>query len=216
MLPGSGARNYSRHRPLASYLLGSLIGGTPVANKNIQQVGAIQVLQDDHKHISGLFRQAEGLHAKDSTMKEGVIRQLIMEMEIHSEMEKQIFYPEFEKSAREKGSTEDVALVNSFYAVHAELDEQVRVLRDHAKGTDYATLESLAENFEAHIHEEEEKLFPIAHQFLADTDQEIGTRMQEFKQDQMKNERYRDALPSVTQNPSGGEQMRPKGSEEAA
>ena len=63
---------------------------TPKKTKNSQPQDAVQLLKADHKQVRKLFEQ---FHAAPDDDKAGIARRLFIELEIHSKLEEELFYP---------------------------------------------------------------------------------------------------------------------------
>ena len=60
---------------------------------------ALQMLREDHRKVKDLFRQFE--EAPDKATKKGIVDAVLMELEIHTALEEDIFYP----AVRRQGET---------------------------------------------------------------------------------------------------------------
>src|SRR4029079_18400003 len=52
---------------------------------------ALQLLRDDHKRVKDIFKQYE--QSDDAKMKQELAKKAITELEIHADIEEEIFYP---------------------------------------------------------------------------------------------------------------------------
>src|ERR1700682_2891852 len=60
-------------------------------------VDALQLLRDDHRRVKDLFKQFE--EADDKRAKGQLVAEALTELEIHAELEEEIFYPAVRKEA---------------------------------------------------------------------------------------------------------------------
>lgn len=155
-------------------------------------MSATKFLRDQHKIIKGLFRQIETVDLRAPEMKQGVVRQLRAEFEIHSALEEEIFYP----ALRDALGASEQAMVDEALAAH----------RDAAGMLD--RFEEFKDSFATHLDDEEGRMFERAEVLLKDTD--LETRLKARDMELRTSEKYRDAQPAITQNPHGGEQVRTK------
>lgn len=63
---------------------------TPKKPKNAQPQDAVQLLKADHKQVRKLFEQ---FHAASDDDKQSIATRLFIELEIHSKLEEELFYP---------------------------------------------------------------------------------------------------------------------------
>ncbi len=63
---------------------------TPKKPQNAQPQDAVQLLKADHKQVRKLFEQ---FHAASDDDKQSIARRLFVELEIHSKLEEELFYP---------------------------------------------------------------------------------------------------------------------------
>ncbi|MEO5971209.1 MAG: hemerythrin domain-containing protein [Bdellovibrionia bacterium] len=167
-------------------------------------ITATQLLRDDHKVAKGLIIQSETTETRAPEMRRGVIRELLMLLEIHSQLEEEFFYPELEKYP------ETAALA----VVSVEDHEQIKTLIKDLRHMNPITaefedqLQELMSFTSFHIETEEQSLFPLAEKLLGPRLEELGRQMYSRKAELMKSPEYRDAQPGLVQDPHGGEQMR--------
>ena len=141
---------------------------------------AITLLKEDHKKVSGLFKEFE---KASEARKPKIAEQICEELTIHATIEEEIFYPEARQCLdNEKG--EDLldeaevehdgikGLVNKIEAAggNGELFEaQVTVLKEYV---------------EHHVKEEETELFPKLRKAKFDA-KDVGARLAERKKELM-------------------------------
>jgi hemerythrin-like domain-containing protein len=175
---------------------------------------ATQILRDDHKRLTGLFRQLEAVDRRAHSMKRGVALEIFMEIEIHMAVQEQIFYPALLAALSSKGepmkSQLNAAMVDQCIRDNHELKDAVERLRQiPIDSMDFhAQFEELEQLLESHIDEEEQLLLPGAEELLGDELSPLGAQMQDMRDDLLRQPQYESARPEVVQNPNGGEQMR--------
>ncbi len=172
----------------------------------MEKLNAAQLLRDDHKRIKGLFRQSDAIDVKAHDMKEGVIRQIFMELNIHSKLKEDIFYPLLEDST----DSNLLGRVEEAKAVLQTMDNQITELQRIAYGDVRFSdkLRELIETAELHFEEEEKYLLSQAENHLALQEQETVEKMKALRKDLLSQPQFQDAQPEIVQNPSGGEQKR--------
>jgi hemerythrin superfamily protein len=141
----------------------------------------IQMLVEDHQRVKQLFRRFE--QSRDPSEKQQIAQQAFLELEVHSALEKQIFYP----AVAQKGDKEDKDLVDHSYHDHAKTEQLIGELRSMpATDARYdARFRELIESVEEHAQEEEEQMFPDAQQKLGGDMQRLGQEMTRLKQQMM-------------------------------
>lgn len=117
---------------------------------------AIEELTADHREVEQLFSRIEVLPTRDIGLR-GLVDEVTIELVRHSVAEEQYLYPAVREHVA--GGAE---LADKEIAEHAEAEklmkklEQMRV--DDAEF--HSTLQRLMDDVNAHIHDEEEQLFP--------------------------------------------------------
>ena len=170
-------------------------------------MSAIQLFRNHHKTIRGLFRQLEAVDRRAHEMKNGVVQETFMELEIHFQLEEEYLYPVIRSKADEDGRS----TLEECRGAHLALRNRIQALRERGIADEYFNtgLATLIADAEEHLEQEELVLFPLAKmnlgdQALAPLEEQIRRRHREL----MRQPRYREALPEVMQNPNGGEQIR--------
>jgi hemerythrin superfamily protein len=129
-----------------------------------------ELLKSDHEKVAKLFERIESASGKAKT---SIFKQIQNELEIHTQIEEDIFYP----ALRNAEETRDVTL---------EAYEEHRVVKDllaelaGGKPSDQwdAKLTVLKENVEHHVDEEEDDMFGKAKDVLSTEEAEaLGDRM---------------------------------------
>jgi hypothetical protein len=139
-------------------------------------MNAIQLLKHDHKTVRGLFRQFAQLGAGAHERKRKTAERTCEELEMHTRIEEEIFYPAVEGSGGDRG-TELVAEAREEHQVADDLLGRLKEMTPAEEDYD-ATFKVLQENVEHHIKEEEGEMFPFTERALEGADlEDLGARM---------------------------------------
>ena len=119
---------------------------------------AIDLLIADHNRVRGLFAQFKAAHENDdtATMSEVALK-IFQDLEVHTTIEEEIFYPAVHDESSDIGETVDEG-VQEHHVVKVLMSE-VKQLPD---GSDewVAKIQVIIENVEHHAEEEESEMFP--------------------------------------------------------
>ena len=128
------------------------------------------MIRMDHSHVLTTFHQYEpGAPAR---VKKGIADQVCVSLEIHAQLEEEIFYPALRAVA-------DTDAVRKSVPEHDEMRRliaQLRKLEPADAGFD-ETVYQLMNNVMHHVADEETLLLPAAERVLADQLGELGARM---------------------------------------
>lgn len=141
---------------------------------------AVEMLKSDHKKVKKLFREYAELGDNAHKSKERLAEEIFQELEVHSKLEEEIFYPAAEAAA-DKEVGEVVAEGLEEHHVVDILMAEIRALSPEDEAFD-AKMKVLCENVEHHIEEEETELLPEAQQALGDEVERLGMEMKQRKQ----------------------------------
>ena len=136
---------------------------------------AFSLLKADHQKVAELFEQLESAGGQGKLR---VFEQIKTELELHAEIEEQIFYPALE----EPEETHELTL--EAYQEHAVVKKLLRELGGaRTANSDWqAKAKVLQENVEHHVEEEENELFPKAEAALGEEEIErLGERLEMAK-----------------------------------
>lgn len=133
-------------------------GSSPV------DVDAIDLLSNDHRLVREYFQHIEAVSqtstAADRHRKPDLIRQLCDELDIHTRIEEEIFYPAVRAAFKESND----ALVEHAYHEHGQAKQLIHELRrmepDDPRVDE--VLGQLRKTVEHHVREEEERMFTLA------------------------------------------------------
>ena len=142
---------------------------------------AIKLLKDDHKNVKKLFREFEQSGDRAYQTKQRIAEQAFTELEVHSAIEEEIFYPAVRERADRDGK-EIVAEGIEEHHVVKTLIEEIRQLEPQDERFD-AKFKVLTENVEHHIEEEETEMLPDAKETLGDDIERLGDAMLQRKEE---------------------------------
>lgn len=118
----------------------------------------LDLLIADHNRLRGLFARFQQAHENEDTPAMGALAdQIFAELEVHTAVEEQIFYPEVHELSEELAETVDEG--RQEHHVVDVLIEEARAL-DPGDAEWVAKITVLIENVEHHAEEEETELFP--------------------------------------------------------
>jgi hemerythrin superfamily protein len=141
------------------------------------------LLKKDHDKVGGILEKIDATTERGVKTREELFTQLKTELDVHARIEETIFYPELEKA----DETHDITL--EAFEEHRLVKQLLGELEkmDKSDETWTARFTVLKENVEHHVEEEETDMFPKARKVLTeDQAEELGTRMEEAKKEQLK------------------------------
>lgn len=138
---------------------------------------AVKLLKDDHKEVKELFRQFE--NARSADRKKKIAEEAMTALEVHAEIEEEIFYPAAKAKADKEGKELVAEAVEEHHVVKMLIGE-LRAMKDVNEQYE-AKFTVLIENVEHHIDEEEKEMLPDAKRSLGGDIQALGEQMQERK-----------------------------------
>jgi hemerythrin superfamily protein len=156
----------------------------PRGSRSSSSDDAVSMLMEDHKKVQKLFRDFEKAHDKqdDEACKE-IAEHVCAELEVHTTLEEELFYP----AARE-ALGEDEELVDEAEIEHQSAKDLIAELRgmDAADQKFAPTFTVLSEYVRHHIKEEEGEMFPRVKKAKVDVtglSQEMAARKTQLMQD---------------------------------
>ena len=137
---------------------------------------ALELLRADHRKVEDLFRQFE--RSENKAEKKGIADTALVELEIHTTLEEELFYP----WVRKQGGIED-SVEEAYEEHHAAemLMNELEAMDPSDEGYD-AKFHVLIENVQVHIEEEESQLLPKAAEAEPRDLQRMGQQLQERRQ----------------------------------
>ena len=140
---------------------------------------AIEMLREDHRKVKDLFEHFEGT---DSGDKKEIVDTTLRELEIHTSIEEEIFYPAARLALQElEGDEGDDVIDEAWEEYHVVklIAAELKKMRSSDERYD-AKFTVLAESVKHHIEEEEGELFPKLEAHI--DGEELGEKMMERKQ----------------------------------
>ncbi|AKJ29785.1 hemerythrin domain-containing protein [Caldimonas brevitalea] len=129
------------------------------------------LIRMDHSHVLETFHQFRP--GTPSERKAALVDTTCLALEIHTQLEEEIFYPALQELAS------DAVVVEKSFPEHAEVRRLIARLRSMPpSAADYdATYLELMRDVLHHVADEETTLIPAAERLLADRLQELGSEM---------------------------------------
>ena len=154
------------------------------AKQNGEARDAVDVLMDDHRSVQKLFRDFEQLDRDDDDAVGAVVERAIAELQVHSMLEEELFYPAV-RAQVEDDESED--LLNEAEVEHEAVDELIAKLQELDAGDAMyrAYFTVLSEYVKHHVKEEEKALFPHVRKLrdldLAQLGRDMESRREELE-----------------------------------
>jgi hypothetical protein len=144
---------------------------------------AVELLKQDHQKVKGIFAEYRSARYRAYEKKRKLADQAILELQVHSTLEEESFYPADEQRGG-KGLSE-------FVSVGEEEHHVAEMLMDELKGVDVHNeqfdpkFHVLTTTVEHHIEEEKGEVLPGAAKALGPESDALGTRLEERRQQLM-------------------------------
>ena len=142
---------------------------------------AIELLKDDHRKVKKLFREFEAAGDRAYQTKRRIAEQVFAELEVHSRLEEEIFYPAVAATANKDGKELVAEGIEEHHVVDVLINE-LKALEPEDEQFD-AKFKVLTENVEHHIEEEEGEMLPDAEKKLGREVEQLGERMQQRREE---------------------------------
>jgi hemerythrin superfamily protein len=141
-------------------------------------IDAIALLKTDHRKVKNLFARYES--AGNFRTKHLIAEQVFTELELHTQLEENVFYPAYEAMTGKHGTQ----LVADSRLAHAHVRELMIELQgiDRNEAAFEGKFHDLMGIVREHVAEEENELFPEAEQLLADQLEDLMDHMVELRQ----------------------------------
>jgi hemerythrin-like domain-containing protein len=136
------------------------------------------LLKSDHEKVAGILSSIDETTERAAKGRDELFARLKQELELHTKIEEEIFYPALEDSEQ----TRDITL--EAYEEHNLVKQLLAELEAAPKDTEEWTAKFtvLKENIEHHVEEEEGEMFKKARTALSEDEIEaLGDRLQEAK-----------------------------------
>ena len=139
---------------------------------------ATDMLREDHEKVKGLFERFENA---ESDEKKEIVATTLQELQIHTALEEEIFYPAAQEALQDDSEEEDTIdeAWEEHHVVKLVMAELKKMDPDDERYDAKFTV--MAENVKHHIEEEEGELFPKLEGQLDEED--LGERMMERKEE---------------------------------
>jgi iron-sulfur cluster repair protein YtfE (RIC family) len=138
-----------------------------------------QILSKDHRAVEQIFEQIEKIDNRETDHREQIFHKLRQELELHTQIEEKIFYPELKRHDGTK------KLVAEALEEHAEVKQMLQEIGTLSAEDDQWSemINELKMAVQQHVHEEEGQIFPAARQELGQGRiDEVGRQIDEMKQ----------------------------------
>jgi hemerythrin-like domain-containing protein len=142
----------------------------------------IDMLMDDHRRVQRLFKDFEKADRADAESLRELVETTCMELQIHSMLEEELFYPALRSALSSDDADERL---NRAEVEHEAADELIAKLRDLSSDDPMycAYFSVLGEYVRHHIREEEKELFPQAEKAAALDLQQLGEDMRRRREE---------------------------------
>ena len=148
---------------------------------------AIQLLKADHKKVRELLDDLAGTTARGAKTRATLLRKITTELEVHTKIEDEIFYPAFKEAGEKSG---DSQMVFEAYEEHRAVGDLVLPdLNKTPPGSEQFSgrAKVLKELVEHHIKEEEGDMFPRAKALMSKEQlKTLGDKLAMRKQELLK------------------------------
>src|SRR5262245_37394717 len=148
-------------------------------------MNAIELLKKDHETVKSLFQSFEKAKEQDDVeSKRSLFGSIKQELDAHTRVEEEIFYPAFDRAAGEKDE-DDKELVLEAGEEHQQVKTLLAELSDMEpdEKTFDAKMKVVKDNVDHHVEEEEGEMFPHAQKQLSSEElEQLGERMAALKE----------------------------------
>jgi hemerythrin superfamily protein len=151
-----------------------------MTTKPNQPQDAIALLEADHREVKAMFTQFEELSDRARATKKKLTDQICSALEVHTQIEEEIFYPAVREASSDLEDIVDESLVE--HASAKELIAQLQEMDPEDELYD-AKVKVLGEQIDHHVGEEEGEMFPKVRKLkldLAALGQEMAARKDEL------------------------------------
>jgi hemerythrin superfamily protein len=140
---------------------------------------ALELLTADHNRVRGLFARFQAAEGENDAEAAQLAEKIFMELDVHTNIEEQLFYP-----AVTKLNDEIHELVTEGLEEHHVVDSLMEEIKTLTPADEQwaAKMKVLIENVEHHAEEEEEELFPLVRKATdGDARTELGQQLEARK-----------------------------------
>jgi hemerythrin superfamily protein len=138
---------------------------------------ATDLLKKQHRSVEKLFKKAQ--NTEDPRGRRQLMEQIASELQMHTKIEEEIFYPAVRETGTSKASEMVDEAFEEHHVVKLVLEELPKV--DPEDERFEAKMTVLSELVEHHVEEEEGEMFPMAEKKLgAQRIKELGQQMEQM------------------------------------
>lgn len=139
---------------------------------------ALELLKSDHEKVAGLLSKVENTTERALKTREDLFAQIKSELDLHAQIEEEIFYPAIENAEETREIT--LEAYEEHRIVKQLLSELEKMPKDDEEWTAKFTV--LKESVEHHVEEEEGEMFKKVKQVLNKEErEELGKRLEQAK-----------------------------------
>jgi hypothetical protein len=130
------------------------------AAKNGASQDAIALLKADHREVSDMFEEFEGLSDRSRVSKKKLADKICKALIAHTTIEEEIFYPAVREALQGKDDEAD-DMMDEAIVEHAAAKDLIKQILEMQPDEDLydAKVKVLSEEIEHHVKEEEEEMF---------------------------------------------------------
>ena len=141
---------------------------------------ATVLLTADHNRVRGLFKRFQDAHEQENmAMMVELADKIVTELEVHAEIEEQIFYPAIREASEDLAETVSEGVEE--HHVAKVLISEIKQLPPDDEAWESKVI-VLIESIEHHAGEEEEEMFPAVRKVIdAATREQMGEQMEALK-----------------------------------
>jgi hemerythrin superfamily protein len=146
-----------------------------MADTKIRVRKATALLKEDHQKVKKLFTTYDGLDDGEEDQKAGIFETIQKELEVHAQIEEEIFYPAVQGSDDEEAD-HLIREANEEHRLVKQLLQELSSLTPGEEDFD-AKFKVLKDNVLHHAEEEQDEVFPIFDALPKDDRDEISERL---------------------------------------
>jgi hemerythrin superfamily protein len=125
---------------------------------------AVELIKADHRKVERLFREFEEAGDRAYKTKQQLVEQISRELEVHTTIEEETYYPAVEAKAKKDGKEMIGEAVEEHHLVKVILGELAGLSPED--DTFDAKVKVLMENVRHHVEEEESEMLPQSEEIL--------------------------------------------------
>lgn len=176
-------------------------------------MNAIELLKADHDKVRGLFEQLTNTTKRAEKTRVELLEKIRLELDVHTQIEEEIFYPAFKQAVGESDDEEMVFEALEEHRAAGELVLPDLLETDVTSDRFGGRAKVLKELVEHHADEEEKEMFKKARQVFDRAQlEELGAQMAERKKELLAMGAERIEMMKQQQGQVGSEQAPPRAS----